>query len=196
MYQNFSKSIQQIPCNTTATAQYSLAKNCTDCAAAYKAWLCAVTIPRCADFSSPLNGWLQSHSVWQNFYNGTSSFSAVNNPSLIDSQITNASWLKSSRRQRIDDIIQPGPWKEVLPCQNLCYNLVQSCPAALGFACPRGKGLENSYGSLRSGSNITCNFPGMLWPSSKARPIKAMISFRMTLTATLASALWALELSL
>ncbi|KAG9818558.1 hypothetical protein KCU77_g17340, partial [Aureobasidium melanogenum] len=30
----------------------------------------------------------------------------------------------------IVDTIAPGPYKEVLPCQDLCYSLVRSCPAA------------------------------------------------------------------
>jgi len=62
----------------------------------------------------------------------------------------------------IDQQIGPGPYKELLPCIDLCYNLVQSCPASLGFACPLdGQGLHRSYG--RNGStegDITCNYPG------------------------------------
>lgn len=57
----------------------------------------------------------------------------------------------------IDQIIKPGPWKEVLPCEDLCYQLVQSCPAALAFACPTGKGLECSYGNPRNSQ--FCNDP-------------------------------------
>ncbi|KAL8800862.1 MAG: hypothetical protein Q9200_007117, partial [Gallowayella weberi] len=52
-YGNFDKSLQQIPCETTPSARYSLARNCTDCENAYKTWLCAVTIPRCEDDGSP-----------------------------------------------------------------------------------------------------------------------------------------------
>ena len=57
----------------------------------------------------------------------------------------------------IDQIIKPGPWKEVLPCEDLCYQLVQSCPAALDFACPIGKRLESSYG--KPGQRQLCNDP-------------------------------------
>jgi hypothetical protein len=51
LFQNFSLSLQQIPCNTTPDAQYSLATNCSACSTAYKNWLCAVTIPRCSENS-------------------------------------------------------------------------------------------------------------------------------------------------
>ncbi|KAK4996426.1 hypothetical protein LTR66_003953, partial [Elasticomyces elasticus] len=66
LYQNFSYSLQQIACNTTSTSQYSLAKNCDDCADAYKQWLCAVAIPRCEDYSSNLP-WLLPRNLGSNF---------------------------------------------------------------------------------------------------------------------------------
>ncbi|KAL8734895.1 MAG: hypothetical protein Q9166_001247 [cf. Caloplaca sp. 2 TL-2023] len=71
-YQNFDKSLQQIPCNTTPSARYSLARTCQDCDNAYKAWLCAVTIPRCDDFSaSPSKAHLLPRNINQIFINGS-----------------------------------------------------------------------------------------------------------------------------
>ena len=70
MYQYFNYSLQQIPCNTTASAQYSLARNCDDCARAYKQWLCAVTIPRCEDWDNDAP-YLARRNMAQNFPNGT-----------------------------------------------------------------------------------------------------------------------------
>ncbi len=62
-------------------------------------------------------------------------------------RLLNSVQSNSSRNsQTIDDIIQPGPYKEVMPCIDLCYDLVQSCPAALGFGCPQGKYQNMSYG--------------------------------------------------
>lgn len=131
LYKNFSFSLQQIPCNTSSSAaKYSLARDCDDCAAAYKSWLCAVTIPRCEDFSAD-QGLARSSN---------------------QSEATSF-----SRNPIIDQKIQPGPWREILPCEDLCYNLVQSCPAALEFACPTGKGLESSYG--KPGQRQSCNDP-------------------------------------
>lgn len=164
--QNFSYSLQQIPCNTSSSAQYSLARNCDDCAAAYKTWLCAVTIPRCYDFSSNMT-YLQPRNVAQDFINGTSpsassdlSFSPINQSTV---------YMNSSRNSLIDTNIKPGPYKEVLPCQDLCYTLVQSCPAALGFACPlRNRGLEWSYGVRDTSGAITCSFPGAAYFLSEA----------------------------
>ena len=48
LYGNFSKALQQIACNTTEDSIFSPVRTCEDCAASYKNWLCAVTIPRCS----------------------------------------------------------------------------------------------------------------------------------------------------
>ena len=62
----------------------------------------------------------------------------------------------------IDDQIKPGPYKEVLPCKDLCYHLMQNCPAALQFACPTEKrGMNFSYGHYSTGdTEWYCNWPG------------------------------------
>jgi len=147
-YQNFTYSLQQIPCNTTSSAKYSLAKDCADCDKAYKTWLCAVTIPRCEDFSNNAS-FLQPRAINSTFANGTS-------------VPPNAVYLNSSRNPMIDDQVGPGPYNEIMPCIDLCYDLVRSCPASLKFACPlEGHGLEQSYGEKETaGGAVTCNYPG------------------------------------
>jgi calcium channel MID1 len=171
-YANFSKALQQIPCEIPSTGQYSLVRTCADCAAAYKAWLCTVTIPRCQDFSRS-DPWLQPRNVVQAFPNMTMLSDAL----VADSR--DVMFLNSSRNPLIDEQVQPGPYKEILPCQDLCYNLVQSCPAAMGFACPRpGKGgFASSYGFRPNGSanedgQITCNYPGAAYRLSGARGVE------------------------
>lgn len=69
--------------------------------------------------------------------------------------------MNSSRNQLIDDSIVPGPWKEIKPCKELCYNLVQSCPASMGFVCPLKD--DSSYGSNTSTKSVTCNYPEKPW---------------------------------
>ncbi|EGW32186.1 uncharacterized protein SPAPADRAFT_137955 [Spathaspora passalidarum NRRL Y-27907] len=48
LYTNFSKALQQIPCDAKPDSVFSNMKTCNDCANAYKDWLCAVMIPRCS----------------------------------------------------------------------------------------------------------------------------------------------------
>lgn len=154
-YQFFQNSLAQIPCNTTNSAQYSLARNCDDCASAYKEWLCAVNIPRCTDFSSDLP-WLQPRSMTSPFPNGTML------PADTVSNANQSAFLRGSRNPQIDQFVVPGPYNEVLPCIDLCYNIVQSCPSALAFSCPlpRRIGFNTSYGIRSKTGNLTCNYPG------------------------------------
>ena len=172
LYTNFSLSLQLIPCNATSASQYSLSQNCTTCAAAYKAWVCAVTIPRCMDFTTEVS-YLQPRNMGQSFYNGTSlptwDLWGGYNPmpgapfgSIADQQTyITAMASNSSRNPLIDSMVKPGPYAELLPCEDLCYNLVRNCPAALGFVCPfPGRGLEVDYGRRTGPSVLSCNYAG------------------------------------
>nr|OQO32417.1 hypothetical protein B0A51_00205 [Rachicladosporium sp. CCFEE 5018] len=183
LYNNFSYSLQQTACDTTSDAQYSLARNCSDCEAAYKEWLCAVSIPRCDDWSSE-KSYLQKRNMAQPFTNGTSLPSSLLNsnytpmlgaPTLQGSTAFQQTYLSSfatnqSRNPTIDAQIKPGPYKELLPCEDLCYSLVQSCPAALGFGCPRkGRGLEAGYGVRDVNGDLSCSYLGAVYYLNDAR---------------------------
>ena len=162
MNRNFLKSLAQIPCNTTASARYSLAANCTDCEKAYKNWLCAVTIPRCQEFSNSA-AYLQPRAVNQAFLDEPYGAQFADDPSF-NRDNPSLLYVNSSRNKWIDENIRPGTYKELLPCQDLCYGLVRKCPAALGFSCPlEGHGLERSYAKRKeiSPGQFTCNSPGM-----------------------------------
>lgn len=165
LYKNFSYSLEQIQCNATNETRYSLAVGCDDCAKAYKQWLCAVTIPRCEDFSST-GKFLQARNAGQQFINGTS-FSG--NHTLRLDPTTN-----QSRNSLIDDKIRPGPYKEILPCEETCYNLVKSCPAALGFSCPQGRWLDSTYGKRSDNDFGTCSWVGapyLMGGGDKIKPL-------------------------
>ncbi|QIX01799.1 hypothetical protein AMS68_007316 [Peltaster fructicola] len=184
LYQNFSYSLQQIQCNTSNDQRYSLARDCDDCAKAYKQWLCAVTVPRCEDFSNSAS-FLQPRNVAQAFLNSSMLSNDIlltqykpmpGAPTLPGSPILqtwNFSYATNQSRNPnlIDQQIAPGPYKEVLPCEDICYNLVQSCPAALGFSCPYpGRGLEVGYAPRPSSATIIqCNFPGAVYYIDDAR---------------------------
>ena len=179
----FEKSLQQVACNTTSSAQYSLARNCTDCANAYKQWLCAVSIPRCEDFSNQAS-YLQPRAVGYPFVNTTLNqlFNNTEDTALSAANQMHR-YMNSSRNPMIDSAIVPGPYKEVLPCKDLCYNLVQSCPAILQFQCPLpGFGLNYSYGTwdetLPSGV-YSCN--PMALQVSRATSLKDNGMFRVSM---------------
>jgi calcium channel MID1 len=167
-WQNFTNSLQQVACNTTTSAQYSLVKTCNDCTAAYKSWLCAALIPRCQDLSvtpSPA-AYTIPRNVAADFVNGAT-------PDLtefgLDDNAKHITWYNSSRNAEIDTKVAPGPYRELLPCRDLCYELVRSCPASMGFACPQlsqGALFNSSYGvfdmnNIMNESTWTCSYPGI-----------------------------------
>ncbi|KAL2262744.1 hypothetical protein VTK26DRAFT_229 [Humicola hyalothermophila] len=156
MYANFNKSLAQIACEAPSSQRYSLVRTCDDCAAAYKDWLCTVTIPRCEDFSNEAP-YLQPRAIGQPFPATGETLDADTLRAL-----PNTTRYNSSRNPLIDEFIKPGPYKELLPCDFLCYKLVQSCPAALGFGCPLPDniGFEGNYARHAENGNLTCNFPG------------------------------------
>lgn len=184
-YINFSRSLQQIPCNTTSSSsKYSLARNCDDCAEAYKRWLCAVTIPRCEDYSNPAP-YLQPRALNQTFTNATLASQNPIDPVIARSRRAYA----NSRNPMIDEDIKPGPYKELLPCTHLCYNLVQSCPASLQFACPlENHGLNFTYADQdQSVSDPMCNsmMPGMMTGSASSQRAVAILVVRVVFSAVL-----------
>lgn len=181
MYRYFDYSLQQIPCNTTDTAQYSLARGCDDCARAYKQWLCAVTIPRCEDWDNPAS-YLVQRNIAQNFTNGTVP-SWVSSPGSSQQVLANAQTNSSRNSQIIDQIIQPGPYKEVLPCIDLCWDLVQSCPAALGFGCPIGKYQNLSYGVRDQDPGVlSCSYLGAAYYLSEGSSLHGHLTSRSGFT--------------
>lgn len=154
LYQNFTYSLQQIQCKTNEESMFSLAVSCQDCADAYKQWLCGVTIPRCADYSSNAD-YLAVRNAGQAFINGSSL--------PDDSPYRQSVASNTSRNAIIDKQIMPGPYKEILPCQDICHTLVQSCPSALGFGCPEGAWMNSSYGYRNSDGIITCSYLGAVY---------------------------------
>ncbi|KEQ98862.1 hypothetical protein AUEXF2481DRAFT_380128 [Aureobasidium subglaciale EXF-2481] len=216
LYENFAKSLDQIPCNTTLSAQYSPAKNCDDCADAYKQWLCAVTMPRCEDFSSSLP-WLQPRNMGQSPINSSaSSIGSMPHSDMLmqvqdqlnqqyvpmtsapsDSKAFNQTYgsvraANSSRNPSIIvDKIAPGPYKEVKPCEDLCFSLVRSCPAALGFGCPDpGRGLEVDYGQRSDDGQVTCSYLGAVYYLNAAPAVGGKSSLAVFIAVVLS--LWVL----
>ncbi|KAF6812878.1 calcium channel subunit mid1 [Colletotrichum sojae] len=162
VYANFQKQLAQVACEAPAVQRYSLSRNCTDCEIAYKKWLCSVTIPRCEDFTAAEANYSLVRNVNQTFPNGT--LLPIDQQDKYKMKVH-----QHSRNPLIDEMVAPGPYREILPCAYLCYDLVQSCPASLGFNCPtpRDDNFNSSYAI--QGDGLTCNYPGAVHnPSGSA----------------------------
>jgi calcium channel MID1 len=162
-YENFTKSLQQIPCNATPDARYSLAQTCDDCAANYKTWLCSVLIPRCEDWTAT-DEWLQPRNIGSAFPNDSSMFGKdpmAQFNSTARKKARESVAYSNSRNPLIDEEIKPGPYKEMLPCEDLCFDIVRSCPAKMKFGCPEDEQRAMSYGKKdENPDQLTCSFPG------------------------------------
>lgn len=163
-FEFFEKVLSTVACETTSSAQYSLARTCEDCSAAYKQWLCAVAIPRCTDFSAPDQPYLFPRAMGQPKPDGT--FLAKDILEIANQ----SAFLNNSRNSWIDSHITPGPYKELLPCEDLCYHVVQSCPASMSLGCPTPGSISfnQSYGQVTvtgtapngNATPVSCNYPG------------------------------------
>jgi calcium channel MID1 len=188
-YQNFSRSLDQVACDTASTAQYSLARTCNDCRRDYRSWLCSVLIPRCEAWNAT-SPWLQERNINAPFADGT--YPHADNLTLeFNTTYRDRFAYSKSRNPMIDEIIKPGPYKELLPCEDLCFDLVRSCPAQLGFACPNSPAKELSYGT-RDTRNLTCNFPGAVVDLSplKAGAASLTVTAGMLMLVTIFVVLW------
>lgn len=155
--------------------------------------MCSVLMPRCEGWSAT-QPWLMPRNVNVQFPNGDPApgptlFGNVSNANGDDNPAKTypkdvQRWAYSkSRNPLIDDQIKPGPYKELLPCEDLCYDIVRSCPAKLGFACPQGPSLRLQYGT-RDGDDIKtlkCNFPGAVVNLNTVRAwaVKGMVTRNM-----------------
>lgn len=158
-FTNFNNSLAQIACETVSEAQYSLARTCDDCRTDYKNWLCSVMIPRCEDWTDNAP-WLQPRRINEPLADGSVTYNG-NVSAEFNATHRDRFAFKQSRNPMIDEIIQPGPYKELLPCEDLCFDIVRSCPAKLGFACPISPARELSYGKKDpTGNALHCSFPG------------------------------------
>ncbi|KAF9732267.1 hypothetical protein PMIN03_008850 [Paraphaeosphaeria minitans] len=210
----FRTSLAQVACDTVGTAQYSLARNCSDCEVDYKSWLCSVLIPRCEDWTANAT-YLHPRNINTPFPNGTlpsvdglpffpsasfdgpdsDSTPAENATTGYDASLRTRVAYNQSRVPAIDATLAPGPYKELLPCENLCFDIVRSCPAQLGFACPNPPMRALSYGRRdTSGRELTCNYPGAVVDLTVGRSAAGALPARVrtVLWAAAAAAAWGL----
>lgn len=158
-YENFEKSLAQVACDAASEAQYSLARTCDDCRRDYKNWLCSVLVPRCEDWTAE-DDWLQERNINTPFPNGTLPYAGNMSKEFNETKRDRFAY-SQSRNPMIDETISPGPYKEMLPCDDLCFDIVRSCPAQLGFSCPDPPARAFSYGRRDpTGDKLTCSFPG------------------------------------
>ena len=191
-YTNFTNSLAQIACDAKPESQYSLARTCSDCERDYKNWLCMVLIPRCEDWTAT-DDYLQPRNFKSPFKNG--SVPSQDDLSLqFNSSFRETVAYTQSRNPLIDELIKPGPYKEMKPCEDLCFEIVRSCPPMLGFGCPSGPQKDVMYGMRDPDPNrLTCSFPGAvvkLNASGGAGILNVRLDSMLVVVGLVAAMLW------
>ncbi|KAG0210264.1 stretch-activated cation channel mid1 [Mortierella sp. NVP41] len=169
---NFNRVLEQYDCSRS---QYSLIRNCTDCSRAYRRWLCSISIPRCTDVDDITDlrnvGYAPAP---------VPNPDTVENPYLIDrtsgpvvvERSTNTSRGAISQLSQ-NPLMDPGKYGEVLPCIDLCFDVVQSCPNFLGFDCPV-KNMGGNYAKMND-HGFRCNGLGVVPVPSAASRVQQLL---------------------
>ncbi|KAF9162309.1 stretch-activated cation channel mid1 [Actinomortierella ambigua] len=159
---NFDKVLAQYDCTQSS---YSLIRNCTDCSRAYRRWLCSVSIPRCTDREDVMD---LTNNIGYAAYATTTPDERRNPylklkdppPVVVPRNTSTSRGAVVPLHQAQNPLFNPGDYGEVLPCIDLCYDVVQSCPSFLGFGCPN-KNMAGSYAPMRA-EGFQCNGLGLV----------------------------------
>ncbi|KAF9912203.1 stretch-activated cation channel mid1 [Linnemannia zychae] len=169
---NFDRVLEQYDCSRS---QYSLIRNCTDCSRAYRRWLCSISIPRCTDVSDILDERNIGYAPPP-----VPNADTVENPYLIDRTSGPVVVARSTNTSRgaiaqlsQNPLMDPGPYGEVLPCIDLCFDVVQSCPNFLGFDCPV-KNMGGNYAKMND-NGFRCNGLGVVPVPSAASRLQQLL---------------------
>ncbi|BGP58037.1 hypothetical protein JCM8202_001724 [Rhodotorula sphaerocarpa] len=165
-FANFSRTLTTFPCDKNPYGLYSVVSKCSDCADAYRDYLCAATMPRCDDApaSSPLNSTLPDQygstgdllaswalpSSYQTSLLRTDPFASrtplfgPRNLSTTFPDLFSRSYPPTAENLARET---PFPYTEIPPCLDVC-NLVQArCPPFLQFVCPKSDGSNPQGGT-------------------------------------------------
>lgn len=120
MYENFKKVLVQIFCEVLFDQCYFFVCNCFDCEIVYKCWFCIVSILCCEDVLS-INLFVVFCNVNDLFFNGMILFDDI--WQILGNNIYfNILW-----NCQFNDEIKLGLYKEILFCDDICYEVVQFC---------------------------------------------------------------------
>ena len=125
---NFTTSLLTAACGRDA---YSPLQTCADCQAAYRRWLCTISLPRCGEFPQPPDSQQPSPSQPQQPF--------ALPPAALSSQPSST----APRNAALGNV----NYTALLPCIEMCNAADRACPIFLGFRCPLIKyTASNSYG--------------------------------------------------
>ncbi|KAH9946563.1 stretch-activated Ca2+-permeable channel component-domain-containing protein [Amylocystis lapponica] len=128
---NFTTMLTTLACGRD---EYSPLVTCVDCQAAYRAWLCLVSLPRCGEYP-PSSSSSSAASFASASPTAQQPFPALQG---VDA---------SSPTRNANVPPAPGNYTALLPCLETCQAVDRACPPFLKFLCPvRQFTAADSYG--------------------------------------------------
>lgn len=134
---NFTTSLLTVACGRDV---YSPLQTCADCQAAYRHWLCSISLPRCGEI--PPNPSKQEQEQQQQRRQRQQDALAV--PSLPPPALQPQPSGTLSRNPALGNAT--ADYTVLLPCIETCYAADRACPVFLGFKCPKMTTAGESYG--------------------------------------------------
>lgn len=120
---NFTTSLLTTACGRDA---YSPLQTCADCQAAYKRWICSVSLPRCGEFPQTSDSQQQQ---------------TLAVPAAALAPQPSGTPPRNAALGNVSD------YTALLPCIETCNAVDRACPVFLGFRCPLPQFTANaSYG--------------------------------------------------
>ncbi|ORX95021.1 hypothetical protein K493DRAFT_372866 [Basidiobolus meristosporus CBS 931.73] len=126
-YQQFEDALKRFDCTTI----YSPVRTCDDCRKAYKNWICATSIPRCA----------------------VGALANVDNPGI---KLRDSNPLDPVGPFTLHNT---NAFSEYLPCLDLCWEVVRNCPIYFQFSCPDPGPSNVDYAAAPYCNNFTSLIP-------------------------------------
>jgi len=133
---NFTTSLLTVACGRDV---YSPLQTCADCQAAYRRWLCSVSLPRCGEF--PLNPPSPPPPPPPQQQRQQDALAV---PSLPLPALQPQPSGTLSRNPALGNAT--ADYAVLLPCIETCHAADRTCPIFLGFKCPKVATAGESYG--------------------------------------------------
>ncbi|KNE56934.1 hypothetical protein AMAG_02701 [Allomyces macrogynus ATCC 38327] len=169
---NWTLALRAVDCRDDPVQRFSLFRTCADCATAYREWLCATLFPECVDPETdpplvwdPNNPTVDAHNASKPLVHVRAAEDASSMRATALGYLATANLTAMAAKDEVSGAVPIGGIAELEaahavlakadtkvpefpfrpPCIDVCYKVVTDCPATLGFACPRVKGLVTPH---------------------------------------------------
>lgn len=138
---NFTMSLLTFACGRDL---YSPIQSCAGCQAAYRKWLCTISLPRCGEYPSSSSSSSTITASPTNAITNTNGVSVTTTSTQTSALVAQTAGV-SPRNENLPAF--DANYTALLPCIETCTATDRACPNFLGFKCPSTAfNANSSYG--------------------------------------------------